>query len=244
MDEVVAGNWTSWLDCVYHVLTFTSLRGPIACDVLLLALVDSSITLAWQFSSILSSSVIVAALWELMAFGILLSIDLQRLAAVDNCMRRIWLALWPTLLRILLPTKLPPVVDDIVLAWGWAFLLLALSVKFLAFGMEWLGECELITWEFPFTPYSHGQMDESKTSIEFFIAWSYRQQSRNSSIVTTPSWLRSIFCMHVNEPKAFTNWFFFIVVVVEHRKWRTIKYNKLLYFQPSWVVLVVSVQKK
>lgn len=42
---------------------------------------------------------------------------------------------------------------------------------------------------------SLGQMVESKTSMEFFIAWSRRQQSRNSSIVTTPSWFLSIFCV-------------------------------------------------
>lgn len=38
-----------------------------------------------------------------------------------------------------------------------------------------------------------GHMVESNTSIELVMAWSHRQQSRNSSIVTTPSWLRSIF---------------------------------------------------
>lgn len=38
-----------------------------------------------------------------------------------------------------------------------------------------------------------GHMVESNTSIEFVMAWSQRQQSRNSSIVTTPSWFRSIF---------------------------------------------------
>lgn len=38
-----------------------------------------------------------------------------------------------------------------------------------------------------------GHMVESKTSIEFVMAWSHRQQSRNSSIVTTPSWFLSIF---------------------------------------------------
>ena len=48
-----------------------------------------------------------------------------------------------------------------------------------------------------------GHMVESKTSIEFVIAWSHRQQSRNSSIVTTPSWFLSIFWNEKREQKSY-----------------------------------------
>jgi hypothetical protein len=51
-----------------------------------------------------------------------------------------------------------------------------------------------------------GQMVESNTSIELVIAWSHRQQSRNSSIVTTPSLFLSIFYSI-----AFVLWLTFIV---------------------------------
>lgn len=40
-----------------------------------------------------------------------------------------------------------------------------------------------------------GQKDVSNTLIDREIASSLRQHSMNSSSVTTPSWLRSIFCI-------------------------------------------------
>lgn len=222
------GKRTPKLDSVYHVLTLTSVGDSVDCVVLLLALVISSPTLIWQLLSASSSSVVVVAALSwcvlLMALG-LLSVDLQRFEAVDNCMRRIWLALWPTLLRILLPANVPLDVAVDVLWWAWWEFILTSSYNFLAFGMEWLvsWSCDGATWEFPFTPYSHGQKDESKTSIEFFMAWSHRQQSRNSSIVTTPSLLRSIFCAFHSVP---TNWFFSLSSLLTWKE-RTIKCNKL-----------------
>lgn len=45
------------------------------------------------------------------------------------------------------------------------------------------------------------QNDESNTAIERDMASSFRQQSKNSSKVTTPSWFKSIFCGKIGRGK-------------------------------------------
>lgn len=148
-------------------------------------------------------------------------IDLQRFAAVDSWMRFVWLALCPALFFVLLPKMFrgwwrcwyccccvgperfecalndsdkslwfclscKPELDVPLPQWIVGALRLKLAAQVVGCSFDW---ATVLRYSWPL-----GHMVESNTSIELVIAWSHRQQSMNSSIVTTPSWLRSIFC--------------------------------------------------